>query len=142
MRKLLAAAAGCTALAAAIFPIAACGSQQASAPVAAPPDIAVVRLAAAFSPRTVRLGAGQQFMVIVSKTVKASGPDISGDCTPGVAGAAGSGLLSVRCSGGGYLYTAKHAGSTVLSATVRPRCKPGTMCPQWVSRATLKVTVT
>lgn len=142
MRKLLAVAAGCTALAAATFPIAACGSQQASSPSAAPPDTVVVRLAAGFSPGTVRLGAGQQFMLIVSKTVKASGPDISGDCTSGVTGAAGNGLLSVRCSGGDYLYTAKHAGSTALSATVRPRCKPGAMCPQWISNATLKITVT
>lgn len=142
LRKLLAVAAGCTALAAATFPVAACGSQQAPSPAAVPPATFVVRLAAAFSPRSVRLGAGQQFVVIVSKTVKVSGSGISGDCTSGGTGPAGDGLLSVRCSGGDYLYTAEHAGSTVLSATVRPRCKPGTMCPQWISRASLKITVT
>lgn len=122
--------------------LSACGSQQVSSPSAAAPDTVVIRLGAAFSPRTVRLGAGQQFVVIVSKTVKVSGPDISGDCTSGATGPAGNGLLSVRCSAGDYLYTAEHAGSTVLAATVRPRCKPGTMCAQWISRATLKITVT
>jgi len=109
-----------------------------SPPAAAAPIIVVVRLSSAFSPRSLRLSVGQQFMVIVSKDVKVSGPDLPGDCTSGGT----TGVLSVRCSAGGYLYTAEHAGSAVLSATVQPLCAAGTMCPQWIAEASLKVVVT
>jgi hypothetical protein len=109
-----------------------------SPPAAAGPIVFVVRLGAAFSPRSLRLGVGQQFMVIVNKAVKVSGPDLAGACTSG----ATTGVLSVRCSGGGYLYTAEHAGSAVLSATVQPLCAPATICPQWVAEASLKINVT
>jgi hypothetical protein len=44
--------------------------------------------------------------------------------------------------GGGYLYTAEHPGSVTLSATVRPRCGPGQMCPQWISEPRLQITIT
>lgn len=125
--------------------LSACGAAATSpggpSPTAGAPVVVVVRLGAAFSPRTVRLGVGQQFVVMVSKTVKVSG-DISGDCQSGGTSTAGDGVLSVRCSAGNYLYTAKRAGSSMLSATVRPRCKAGTICPQWVSEANLNITVT
>jgi hypothetical protein len=117
-------------------------SHGTSPPAAAAPIVFVVRLRSAFSPRSLRLGVGQQFMVIVSKAVKVSGPDLAGACTSGVIGSATTGVLSVRCSAGGYLYTAEHVGSAVLSATVQPQCTPGTICPQWVADTSLKITVT
>jgi len=121
-------------------PLSACArsAPEPSPPAAAAPIVFVVRLGSAFSPRSLRLGVGQQFMVIVSKAVKVSGPDLPAPCTSG----ATTGVLSVRCSAGGYLYTAEHAGSAVLSATVQPLCTPGTICPQWVAEASLKIIVT
>lgn len=113
----------------------------ASSPAAAP-IVFVVRLDSAFSPRSLRLGLGQQFLVIVSKTVKVSGPGLPGDCASGVTGSTTVGVLSVRCSAGGYLYTAEHVGSSVLSASVQPLCAPGSICPQWVAEASLKIIVT
>jgi hypothetical protein len=110
--------------------------------VAAPPGIVVVRLAATFSPAVLRLNVGQQFLVTVSKSVQASGLGFPGGCTAGTTAQIASGLLSGRCVAGGYLYTAEHAGSAVLSATVRPRCAAGTMCPQWITEAHLKITIT
>lgn len=86
-----------------------------------------------------RLGVGQQFEVAVSKTVQVSG---LGDCASRTAGEAVGGLLSLRCTAGGYLYTAEHAGSVTMSATVGPRCAPGTMCPQWITEASLKISIT
>ena len=107
-----------------------------------PPDIIAVRLGTAFSPGALRLSIGQQFQVTVSKTVQVSGLGFAGDCAPGATGQISGGLLSLRCTGdGGYLCTAEHAGSATLSATVRPRCAPGTMCPQWITEATLKITI-
>jgi hypothetical protein len=110
--------------------------------VAAPPGIVVVRLAATFSSAVLRLNVGQQFLVTVSKSVQASGLGFPGGCTAGTTAQIASGLLSGRCVAGGYLYTAEHAGSAVLSATVRPRCAAGTMCPQWITEAHLKITIT
>ena len=107
--------------------------------MAAPPDIILVQLGTGFSPAQLRLNVGQQFEVAVSKTVQVSG---LGDCAPGTTGQALGGLLSVRCMAGGYFYTAEHAGSATMSATVRPRCTPGTMCPQWITEASLKITIT
>jgi hypothetical protein len=52
------------------------------------------------------------------------------------------GLLTVRCTGGGYLYTAGRPGAAAISATVWPRCSPGQMCPQWVTEPTLHLTIT
>jgi len=51
-------------------------------------------------------------------------------------------VLSARCTVGGYIYTAVHADSAVLSATVGQHGSAGTMCPQWVTVATLKITIT
>lgn len=113
-----------------------------SPPAAAAPIVFVVRLGSAFSPRSLRLSVGQQFMVIVSKAVKVSGPDLPGACTSGAIGSATTRVLSVRCSAGGYLYTAEHVGSAALSATVRPLCAPGTICPRWIADASLKIIVT
>lgn len=116
-------------------------SSAPSPSAAVPPDVAVVRLAAGFSPSALRLGVGQQFLVTVSPSVQARGLDIAG-CASGSGGTAAGGLLTVRCTGGGYLYTAEHQGTAALSATVGPRCSPGQMCPQWVSEATLHLTIT
>jgi hypothetical protein len=114
-----------------------------SPPVAAPPNILLVRLGAAFSPAQLRLGAGQQFQLAVSKSVHVSGLGVASGCAPGTAGQALAGLLSVRCAGeGSFLYTAEHTGSAVLSVTVRPRCQPGTCAPQWVTAPSLKITIT
>ena len=117
-------------------------SHGTSSPTAVPPIVIVVRLDSAFSPRSLRLGRGQQFLVIVNKAVQVSGPGLPGDCTSGGVSTATTGVLSVRCSAGNYLYTAEHVGSAVVSARVRPLCAPGKICPQWVTNASLKVTVT
>jgi hypothetical protein len=110
--------------------------------VAVPPDIVVVRLGASFSPDVLRLNIGQQFLVTVSKTVQVSGLGFPRGCAAGTTAQIANGLLSARCAAGGYLYTAEHAGTVVLSATVRPRCAAGTICPQWITEASLKVTIT
>jgi glucose/arabinose dehydrogenase len=49
---------------------------------AAPPDVTVVRLAAGFSPATLRLRVGQQFLLTVSPGVQARGLDAAG-CASG-----------------------------------------------------------
>jgi hypothetical protein len=110
--------------------------------VAASPDIVVIRLSTVFSPAVLRLNVGQQFLVTVSKAVQVSGLGFPGGCAVGTTVQIASGLLSARCTAGGYLYTAEHAGTAVLSATVRPRCAAGTMCPQWITEASLKITIT
>lgn len=122
------------------------GRPASSSPVmggggAAAPNIPVVRLGTAFSPKTLQLGAGQKFMVIVSASDKAAGSGISGACTPAAAGKFSSDLLSLSCQGGSYLYTTRHAGSAELTVTVRPNCSTGAMCPQWMATATLKLTI-
>ena len=108
---------------------------------AAAPNIPVVRLGTSFSPSTLQLGAGQQFVVIVGKSDKASGSGISGDCSAAQAAQFSSPMLTLRCDGDSYLYTTHKAGSTELSVTVKPNCASGTMCPQWVARASLRLTV-
>lgn len=112
------------------------GSAQPLSPVV------TVHLAAAYSPSVVRLKTGQRFLLVVSASVQASGVPVPGGCPSGAPRQAAGGLLSVQCMAHGrYLYTAKRAGSATLWASVRPRCKPATMCPQWVSRPSLGVTV-
>ena len=105
------------------------------------PNIPVVQLGTSFSPSTLQLGAGQQFVVIVSKSDTASGSGISGTCSAARAAKFSSSMLSLRCDGGSYLYTTHRAGSTVLSVTVKPNCPAGAMCPQWIARASLHLTV-
>jgi hypothetical protein len=116
-------------------------------PVSVPPNIAVIRLGASFSPGSLRLGVGQQFLLIVSTRVRATGLDGAGcgsaaSGTVAASGTAASGLLSVRCTSGGYLYTVEHRGTGTISATVRPHCGPRLMCQQWLARAQLHVTIT
>jgi hypothetical protein len=105
------------------------------------PNIPVVRLGTSFSPSRLQLGAGQQFVVIVSKTDKASGSGISGGCSAAQAAQFSNPMLTLRCDGDSYLYTTHKAGSTELSVTVRPNCATGSMCPQWIARASLRLTV-
>lgn len=113
-----------------------------SPPVGAPIIIAV-RLGTGFTPDTLTLAAGMKFQVIVSPSVVPGGLSFPAHCAPGTAYAVNNGMLSVTCPpGGGYLFTAERAGSTILAATVRPRCAPGQMCPQWLANALLKLTIT
>jgi hypothetical protein len=103
---------------------------------------AVVNLAASFSPPAVRLRVGQQFLVVVSPDVQADGIPWPGGCTAGTTGPVAGGLLTAQCLGGGrYLYTALRSGSITVTATVRPRCAPGSVCPQWMTSARLAVTI-
>jgi len=105
------------------------------------PNIPVVRLGTSFSPKTLRLGAGQKFVVIVSSSDKVTGSGISGACNAATAARFSSDLLSLSCQGNSYMYTTRRAGSTELSVTVRPNCKTGAMCPQWMATSTLDITV-
>lgn len=105
--------------------------------------IIAVRLGTTFSPATLRLAAGMKFQLIVSQSVDPSGPSFPAHCASGTSYAANEGMLSVTCPAtGGYLFTAERAGTTVLSATIRPHCSAGEMCPQWVKEAALTITVT
>jgi hypothetical protein len=105
--------------------------------------IAAIRLNTSFTPSTLTLAAGQKFQVIVSSSVQPSGTGFPHPCSTGVNYAANDGMLSVTCpASGGYLFTAEHPGTTTLTASVRPSCAPGEMCPQWVSEAALQVTIT
>ena len=107
------------------------------------PMIAAVRLSTTFSPDTVTLAAGQKFQVIVSTSVAPSGTAFPHPCSSGVAYSAAGNMLSVSCpASGGYLFTAEQAGTTALTATVKPNCSPGEMCPQWITEAVLHVTIT
>lgn len=113
-----------------------------SPPVGAPIIIAV-RLGTGFTPDTLTLAVGMKFQVIVSPSVVPGGLSFPAHCAAGTAYAVNNGMLSVTCPpGGGYLFTAERAGSTILAATVRPRCAPGQMCPQWLANALLKLTIT
>lgn len=107
----------------------------------AAPNIPVVRLGTAFSPKTLQLGAGQKFVVIVSSSDKATGSGISGNCSPATAAKFSSDLLSLSCQGSSYMYTTRRAGSAVLSVTVRPNCATGAMCPQWMASASLRLSI-
>ena len=120
--------------------LSACGSAGSASGDPAP-AVTVVRLGAAFSPSSQRVSVGQQFLIMVSKSVLARGLEPAAGCGSGAAQPAAGGLLSVRCASGGYLYTAEHPGSATISATVGPRCSPGEMCPQWMSAPRLQVTI-
>jgi|HubBroStandDraft_2_1064218.scaffolds.fasta_scaffold697641_1 hypothetical protein len=107
---------------------------------AAPPIIFAVRLGANFSPGSLHVGVGQKFQVIVSSNVKVSG--LPANCNATQPTPAAGGMLSVTCtSASSYLYTAQRAGTAVLAAIVRPNCAKVAACPQWISRATLRVTI-
>ncbi len=107
-----------------------------------PGPAVVVRLSAGFSPGTVRLRAGQRFLLIVSSNVQATGLAGPGACPPGTARPVAGGLLTAQCMAGDrYLYTANRAGTATVTATVKPRCSPGTACPQWVTEPSLTVMI-
>ena len=79
-------------------------------------------------------------MVTVDSSVRASGPGVPGSC-PGTTARIDGGMLTVRCMSGAFYYTALRPGTAELMATVRPRCAPGSMCPQWIAEATLTITI-
>lgn len=110
------------------------------APASAAPVIFAVRLGRSFQPGTLRISPGQHFVVTVDTSVRASGPGVPSSC-PGTAARIDGGVLTVRCRSGAFYYTALHPGTAELTATVRPRCAPGSMCPQWIADATLTITV-
>jgi hypothetical protein len=119
-------------------------SGQSSSPslgVRGGPNIPAVELNNSFSPSTLQLGVGQQFEVFVGKNVKVSGLSPAG-CTAGKPVPLPDGLLSVQCrTATDYMFSVEHAGTATVTATVRPNCSAGTMCPQWVATPSLKVTI-
>jgi hypothetical protein len=116
------------------------GRSSSPAPVSAAPVIFAVRLGRGFQPRTLRISPGQHFVVTVDSSVRASGPGVPSSC-PGTAARIDGGMLTVRCTSGAFYYTAQRPGTAELMATVRPRCARGSMCPQWIAEATLKITI-
>ncbi|MGD0606990.1 MAG: hypothetical protein ABSA53_25805 [Streptosporangiaceae bacterium] len=116
------------------------GRSRSPAPVSAAPVIFAVRLGPGFQPGTLRISPGQHFVVTVDSSVKASGPDVPGSC-PGTTARIDGGMLTMRCTSGVFYYTAQRPGTAELMATVRPRCARGSMCPQWIAEATLKITI-
>jgi len=116
------------------------GRSSSPAPVSAAPVISAVRLGRRFQPGTLRISPGQHFVVIVDSSVRASGPGVPGSC-PGTTTRIDGGMLTVRCTSGAFYYTAQRPGTAELMAAVRPRCARGSMCPQWIAEATLKITI-
>jgi hypothetical protein len=110
------------------------------APVSAAPVIFAVRLGRSFQPGALRVSPGQHFVVTVDSSVRASGPGVPGSC-PGTTARIDGGVLAVRCRSGALYYTALRPGTAGLTAAVRPRCAPGSMCPQWIAEVTLTITV-
>ena len=108
-------------------------------PVSVAPVIFAVRLGHSFQPGRLRISPGQHFVVTVDSSVRASGPGVPSSC-PGTTRIDG-GVLTVRCTSGAFYYTALRPGTAELMAAVRPRCVPGSMCPQWIAEATLKITI-
>jgi hypothetical protein len=111
-----------------------------AAPASAAPVIFAVRLGPGFQPGTLRISPGQHFVVTVDSSVEASGPDVPGSC-PGTTARIDGGMLTMRCTSGVYYYTAQRPSTAELMATVRPRCARGSMCPQWITEATLTITI-
>lgn len=112
------------------------GASPTPAPTNSPPSAQrlTVHLGSAFNPGSLRLKVGQEFLVSVSPSVKASGLS----CGPAPADSS----LSVRCVGTSqYLYRAVRPGSAQISAEVRPNCQSGGVCPQWITMPRLSITV-
>jgi lipoprotein-anchoring transpeptidase ErfK/SrfK len=116
------------------------GTPVPGTPVSRAPVIFAVRLGSGFQPRTLRISPGQHFVVTVDSSVKASGPGVPSSC-PGTTAPIDGGMLTVRCTSGAFYYTAQRPGTAELMATVRPSCARGSMCPQWIAEATLKITI-
>ena len=116
------------------------GRNSSPAPVSGAPAIFAVRLSSGFRPSTLRISPGQHFVVHVDSSVKASGPDVPSSCS-GTTARIDGGMLTVRCSSGAFYYTAQRPGTADLIVTVRPNCTRGSMCPQWIAVATLKITI-
>jgi hypothetical protein len=116
------------------------GRSSSPAPVSGAPVIFAVRLGSGFQPSTLRISPGQHFVVTVDSSVKASGPGVPSSC-PGTTARIDGGMLTVRCTSGAFYYTAQRPGTAELMATVRPSCARGSMCPQWIAEATLKITI-
>ena len=116
------------------------GRSSFPAPVSSAPVIFAVRLGSGFQPNTLRISRGQHFVVTVDSSVKASGPGVPSSC-PGTTARIDGGMLTVRCTSGAFYYTAQRPGTAELVATVRPSCARGSMCPQWIAEATLKITI-
>ena len=104
------------------------------------PVIFAVRLGPGFQPGTLRISPGQHFIVTVASSVRASGPGVPASC-PGTTTPIDGGMLTMRCTSGVFYYTAQRPGTAELIATVRPRCARGSMCPQWITEATLTTTI-
>ncbi|HEX2821331.1 MAG TPA: hypothetical protein VHO07_14345 [Streptosporangiaceae bacterium] len=116
------------------------GRSSSPASVSGAPVIFTVRLGSGFEPSTLRISPGQHFVVTVDSSVKASGPGVPSSCSGNTARIDG-GMLTVRCTSGAFYYTAQRPGTAELMATVRPSCARGSMCPQWIAEATLKITI-
>jgi hypothetical protein len=116
------------------------GQSSSPAPASGAPVIFAVRLGSGFQPNTLRISRGQHFVVTVDSSVKASGPGVPSSC-PGTTAQIDGGLLTVRCTSGAFYYTAQRPGTAELTATVRPNCAQGSICPQWIAEATLKITI-
>ncbi len=116
------------------------GRSSSPAPVSGAPVIFAVRLGRGFQPGTLRISPGQHFVVTVDSSVKASGPGVPSSC-PGTPARIDGGMLTVRCTSGAFYYTAQRPGTAELMATVRPSCARGSLCPQWIAEATLKITI-
>jgi hypothetical protein len=116
------------------------GQSSSPAPASGVPVIFAVRLGSGFQPNTLRISRGQHFVVTVDSSVKASGPGVPSSC-PGTTAQIDGGLLTVRCTSGAFYYTAQRPGTAELMATVRPNCAQGSICPQWIAEATLKITI-
>src|SRR5258706_7834926 len=88
------------------------------------------------------LGEGKLFLVAVSPDVRASGIPWPGGCPVGTMRPVAGGLLTAHClAGGRYLYTTRRPGSATVIATLRPRCAPGSVCPQWITEPRLAVVI-
>lgn len=117
-------------------------SAHASSPpaIGGGPIIFAVRLGGGFQPDSLRISPGQRFVVTVDSSVKANGPGLPSSCS-GISAPVDDGMLTVTCAAGAFTYTAQRPGTAELTATVRPNCSRGGMCPQWIAEATLKITI-
>ena len=92
--------------------------------------LTLVGLGATFTPSAVRLRAGQLLLIAVGRYVSATvtSPRPGGPLTGG------------ELSDGLYLFTVTGTGTATIAATVRPRCLPEIVCPQWITAPKLTVT--